>query len=293
MHSFTYDTDDCLSFLTNSNQAKKSRKEREQGRGRQGERLSLCFAAGASACIPLFCSPGFAQAGCSSILVVYAFPWSFNGEYVRTTILGTGNFATVDTFNAYYDTPTASQLAAYHAVLVYSWDSFSDATLLGDRLADFHDQGGGVVVAYAANSGNDGGHILRGAYGAADNGYALLHYASGGNLDSPDSLGDVLEPQSPLLTGVASLTASNAFRSSAPVISGQGIVVARWSGGLPLVVRGMRGNSTLVELNFWPASSGLYSNSWSGDGAALMRNALKYSRCMLCGPGTFSATGEA
>ncbi len=200
---------------------------------------------------------------------------------MQATLLGTGAFAKVDIFNAYFDTPTASQLADYHAVLVYSWDGFSNATLLGDRLADYHDQGGGVVVAWAANM------HLQGAYGAADNGYALLDYATGSMIDSSDTLEDVLEPESPLLTGVVSLGASNAFRSSALVISGRGFVVARWGGAQPLVVRGVRGNRTLVELNLFPPFF------VSGDGADLMLNVLKYSRCMLCGPGTFSAAGEA
>ncbi len=245
--------------------------------------------AGATACTQRqhFCSSGFAQAACSSVLVVYAYPSSFDGEDVQATLLGMGAFAKVDTFNAYFDTPTASQLGDYHAVLVYSWDGFSNATLLGDRLADYHDQGGGVVVAWAANLNMH----LQGAYGAADNGYALLDYATGSMIDSPDTLGDVLEPESPLLTGVTSLAASSAFRSSAVVISGRGYEVARWGGAQPLVVRGMRGNRTLVELNLWPPSRRLFSNCWSGNGEALLRNALKYSRCMLCGPGTFSATG--
>ena len=211
-----------------------------------GDVMAWCLFAGATACSRLFCSSGFAQAACNSVLVVYAYPFSFNGEDVQATLLGTGAFTTVGTFNAYYDTPTASQLAAYHAVLVYSWDGLRNATLLGDRLADYHDQGGGVVVAWAANM------HLKGAYGAAGNGYALLDYAAGSMIDSSDTLGDVLEPGSPLLTGVTSLGASNAFRSSALVISGRGFVVARWGGGLPLVVRGLRGNRTLVELNLWP-----------------------------------------
>jgi hypothetical protein len=239
-----------------------------------------------------YCSPG-AVATCDAILVVSTN--TLVGADVRATLFGTGAFATVDLFNASSSTPNASQLAAYHAVFVFSGDDpLSDATLLGDRLADFHDQGGGVVVAYAANSGNNSDHSLGGAYGTADKGYALLDYASGSWDALSDELGDVLEPQSPLLTGVSFLAASNALRSTA-VMSGRAIIVARWKGGAgePLVLRGQRGNRTLVELNFYPSSSSLDPGYWIGDGAALMRNALKYSRCMLCRPGTFSATGEA
>ena len=73
-------------------------------------------------------------------------------------------------------------------------------------------------------------------------------------------------------------------------------MVAQWrgSGGgrEPLVVRGVRGNRTLVQLNLFPASASVDPAFWTGDGAALMRNALKYSRCMLCGAGTIFVAGE-
>lgn len=76
------------------------------------------------------------------------------------------------------------------------------------------------------------------------------------------------------------------------MISGRGIVVARWRGGgqEPL---GMRGGRTLVELNMFPVSSRLSSDYWTGDAAALLRNALKYSLCMPCTPGTFVCLGAA
>ncbi len=207
---------------------------------------------------------------------------------MQATLHRTEAFTTVDIFDAYSSTPTASQLSSYHAVLVFCWSGlpFNNATLLGDRLAAFHDQGGGVVITMDANTAAWSGNLL-GVFGTASNGYALLDYASGNSISSSDSLGDLLEPQSPLLTGVTSFWAAS--RSTAPVINGTGIVVARWRGGgqEPLVLRGKRGGRTLVELNFWPVSS------WTGDGAALMRNALKYSRCMPCRPGTFSVGGEA
>jgi hypothetical protein len=247
-----------------------------------------------------YCPPGAATA-CDSVLVVFD-DYPQLGADVRATLLGTGAFATVDTFDAtdfYGGTPTAAQLAAYHAVLAYSTGSgFSDATLLGDRLAAYHDQGGGVVVATYANVWDVTANTiqgLRGAYGTAANGYALFNYALGVEAHPSDSLGEVLEPKSPLLAGVASLTATQAARSTGPVISGRGAVVARWLGGgkEPLVVRGARGNRTLVELNFYPPSSKALPGLWVGDGAALLRNALKYSRCMPCPSRTFAAAGNA
>jgi hypothetical protein len=115
---------------------------------------------------------------------------------------------------------------------------------------------------------------LGGAYGTAVNGYALVDYSASGSQGGAGSLGTVLEPESPLMYGVASFSASTALRSNNAVTQ-NAVVVARWASGEPLVLRGTRGSRTLVELNFSP----LYS-AWTGDGAVLLRNALKYSRCI-------------
>jgi hypothetical protein len=245
-----------------------------------------------------YCPPG-ADTACSSVLVVYAGYPSWAAD-VQSSLRATGAFTTVDTLPAYSGsgTPTAAQLAAYDAVLVFSdGDSFSDAALLGDRLAAYHDGGGGVVVAYSANAGSTRGYGLEGAYGTPEGGYALLNYSSGSIVGSADALGDVAEPQSPLMAGVAALNATSAVRSTAGVVGGRGVVVARWRGGgrEPLVIRGTRGGRTLVELNFYPVSSRADGGGWTGDGAALLRNALKYSRCMPSGPGagSESAAGAA
>jgi hypothetical protein len=240
-----------------------------------------------------YCSPG-ATTICDAVLVVCASA-AFCTD-AQTRLRGTGAFATVDTFDASSGTPTAAQLAAYHAVVAFSHSGgFSDPALLGDRLAAYHDQGGGVVIAPFANANAPGyGNTLKGAYGTPSNGYALLDYANGSYSYPADTLGDVMEPQSPLMVGVTSLSALHAYRSTSSVISGRGVVVARWRGGgqEPLVVRGTRGNRTLVELNFFPGSIDAYvSSGWTGDGALLMRNALKYSRCMANGSGTSSTAG--
>ena len=243
------------------------------------------------------CPPGAIQAACAKVLVVGA-EYAPGLADVQQTLQGMNAFATVDTFDARsvsdggIGTPSAAQLAEYDAVLTFSvWD-YADAGLMGDRLAAYHDQGGGVVVATAANAGAHPAR-LQGAYGAVGNGYALLDYASGGYTENPDSMGAVLEPQSPLMAGVASFAAQQARQGTASVVAGRGVVVARWAGGgqEPLVLRGTRGNRTLVELNFWPLSSSVLSWAWTGDGGLLMRNGLKYSRCMPCGMGTYAGAG--
>jgi hypothetical protein len=256
------------------------------------ERDSGSPLAGASRC-SAYCSPGTVPAVCNSILIIYSD--HFSAE-VLATVRGTGAFTKVDGFNAEIGTPTMEQLAAYDAVLVYTNGRLQDPVLVGDRLAAYHDQGGGVVIATFASVMPDA-NGLQGAYAEASNGYAMMHYAQGVYDLSPNSIGDILEPLNPLLTDVASFCAYYGVQSTAPVISGRAVVVARWRFGsmAPLVVRGVRGNRTLVELNFFPPSIRAFVALWLGDGAALLRNALKYLRCTLCGFGSFSASieGEA
>ncbi len=226
-----------------------------------------------------YCSPGSATI-CDSVLIVHSTSSSSYEGDVQAALQRTGAFAAVDTFNAGSSTPAASLLAAYHAVFVFCNNDFGDGALLGDRLAAYHDQGGGVIVVEAANVNGR----LRGTYGTPANSYALLDYAAGAWAYGWNSLGDVLEPESPLLTGLASFSTLT-YWSTAPVVSSVGVVVVRWQNGLPLVLRGARGERTLVELNFWPSPT---NQDWA---AGLMLNAIKYSRCKLCAPGTFAAAG--
>ncbi len=233
-----------------------------------------------------------AETKCTSVCVVCGAKKTWCDD-VRSTLFNTGAFAAVDTFDASYATPSSSQLAAYDAVLVFSDNAnaswvFSDPVLLGDRLASYHDQGGGVVVTWKSNVGGvDDAVRLQGAYGTPSKGYALSNWIQGSWTCPADWLGNIAEAQSPLMKDVITLTAQNAFRSTAPLISGRGVGVAFWNNGgkEPLVIRGFRGSRTLVELNFFPVSNAVVTvhdwwKGWTGDGDKLLRNALKYSRCM-------------
>jgi hypothetical protein len=243
-----------------------------------------------------YCLAGAAMV-CDSVLVVCAMQTSWC-ENVRSTLRGTGAFTTVDAFDASISTPSSSQLAGYHAVFVFSdngrayGSGFSDPRLMGDRLANYHNQGGGVVVAWKSNVAQDAVRLL-GAYGLSSNGYTLTDWSQGSGIYPSDSLG-WFDIESPLMKDVRTLDATHAFQSTAPLISGRGVLVASWRNGQPLVVRGTKGTRTLVELNFFPVTSTVNSwfSGWTGDGAKLMRNALKFSRCMLCEPGTFAGAGD-
>jgi hypothetical protein len=199
-------------------------------------------------------------------------------EDVQSKLLATGAFAAVDIFDAITATPSLSTLRSYSAVLTWCSVPYISASGLGDVLAQYWDGGGAVVVAIV---GNNIGNKLRGRFGTNTNGYILIDGSADQEYPS-DYLGTVHEPQSPLMTGVANLSADFAVRSMGDVING-GIVVARWaSNGRPLVLRGTKASRPLATLHMMPASSSVSSNLWRGDGANLMRNALIYSVCGSC-----------
>ena len=249
---------------------------------------------------------------------------------VQSNLLATGAFAAVDLFNANAATPSLSFLQTYNVVLTWTDDSgYSSEVLqigysysygyysysysyvdeyfdnsfdanynspfnLGNLLAQYWDNGGAVVVATFANVNSN----LLGRLGNSTNGYILLDGTA--NVLSP-AMSDaitVLEPSSPLMTGVTYLSAASAFKSAGNVING-GVVVAKWNGGQPLVVQGSKNGRPLVAVNMFPPSSAAITGGWTGDGAALLRNALLFSACtpclcVPCQPGSYSnSTGKS
>jgi hypothetical protein len=144
----------------------------------------------------------------------------------------------------------------------------ADSVAFGDVLATYFDQGGRVVVATFANASVP----LAGRW-AAD-GYQLVEPL--GQDQPPETAPLVfLEPGSPLLAGVESLTASSAFRSNGGTING-GVIVATWGSGAPLVVRGVHNGRALAALNMFPPSADARTDLWLGSGAEIMRNALSF-----------------
>ena len=230
-----------------------------------------------------YCSPGSGLPGPVRVLLVYgsstgssAYEWD-----VQAKLRATGAFETVDLFNANATVPTLSKLLAYHAVLVWSNPGFYSPIQIGNVLADYWDSGGSVVPAMMTIVFSN----LRGRFGNLSNGYMLID-GSAGNNGTAAALGDVLEPESPILTGVSAISAIQSWRSMGAITNG-GVVVARWGSSQPLVVRGLREGRNLVALNMFPASSSVSSAWWTGDGAALMRNSLLFSVCKHCDPGKY------
>jgi hypothetical protein len=173
-------------------------------------------------------------------------------------------------------TPSASSLSQYGAILVYNddYNPYADPTGLGNELAAYFNAGGRVVIALFA----DAGYPIGGDFAAQN--FLLLN-----PVDAPEatdsfsasSSAQDLVPTSPILTGVASIS-GNGWRGAQALQNG-GVAVAKWASGNPLAVvgtvtdaRGVARN--IVDLNILPTD--IATGAWTGDGIALLRNALLY-----------------
>lgn len=175
---------------------------------------------------------------------------------------------------------TPQMLEGYDAVVTWGNFVYEDSLATGDVLADFVDDGGGVVV-FAYGMRDSGLQGLRGRF--VDGGY-LATTLSPDNLEDPVlGLGDA-EGDHRILDGVATFSAS---RRSSDLEAAEGAsVVASYDNGELLVVTNEPAGRTVV-VNFFPISQHAYGGGWDPDtdGARLMANAVWWSMGPSCGDG--------
>jgi hypothetical protein len=184
----------------------------------------------------------------------------------RDKLMATGGFADVVVLpesGCGAATPTLQDLEQYDAVAVWNDCGFQEPQALGDVLADYVDGGGHVVVAAFA-----GADSIRGRF--STEGYSAVVSSADGEDGQAHLVAD--DADDPLLAGVGSFDGGgSSYRI--PVAPAEGsTVVAHWSTGEPLVVRGAKS----IYLNFFPPSSDVRGDFWdaSTDGTRLLANAL-------------------
>ncbi len=201
---------------------------------------------------------------------------SWNSD-VTNKIAGVGSLPKVDFIPVTPSdpVPTLAQLRAYQSVLVYSDSGFNNNTNMGNVLADYADQGGGVALATFV-FWNSGGLSIQGRL--VTGGY--LPFTTGGQATAANLtlLKDL--PLHPLLDGVNSLNGGSSSYHNNPIAAAAGAtLVAHWSNAQPLVGAKDLASGHSAGLNFFPPSSDATGFGWmSGtDGAKLMANALLWS----------------
>lgn len=194
----------------------------------------------------------------------------------RDKLLASGQFDSVSIINAGLETPDASTLSMFDAVFVWSNFDFDDSVTLGDRLADYVDAGGGVVLAVFATTSDVQSRFLAGRWFSG--GYDVIDDQMG-NDAGPATLGTVHLPAHPLAAGVSQLDGGTAsFRPSTTQLNG-GTLVASWSDGSPLIAFRDDLAGPRVDLGLYPPSDDVSSLFWdtTTDGAAILSNALAFA----------------
>lgn len=196
---------------------------------------------------------------------------------ITNKIAAVGFIPAVDLIPVYTGaTPSLAQLRNYQSVMVFSDYSFADPNAMGDVLADYLDQGGGVVVQPLAFATNGASYGLAGRI--STNGYLPFTATTYAFVPGATLVKDL--PSHPLLDGVNSLNSGTDGILNSPMYTNTGAFqAAHWNNGLALAGGQTDGAGRCAGLNFFPPSSDAYAPGWvsSTDGARLMANALLWS----------------
>jgi hypothetical protein len=185
---------------------------------------------------------------------------------VQAYLVGSGLFGAVDLWSGDVSTPTLGNLAQYDAVLLMSDTPWVDATLMGDRLAGYVDNGGGVVDSIFSYTQHTAGLFRDRAYSP------ITAYSAYG---TALTLG-VIAAGSPLMSGVSTFADFTFHDDDAQVTPGA-TSIAAYSNGAALEAAWVpSGAGTVVALNFYPPSSRLRADFWdfNTDGERIVANAL-------------------
>ncbi len=220
--------------------------------------VAACATAPAAADVLIAGAPGGGQAWLDDVVA---------------QLLGTGKIpGNIDTFNIGSGTPTLAQLQTYDSVMVFTDGAAQNADLLGDRMADYVDSGGGVVQAVFSwhNSIPLGGRWMSG-------GYSPLTYAAQSQ-GTELFIGTRHLPGHPVLANVATFSGGTASYHNTVNVAGGGTAIADWTNGAPLVAEMTGFGGRIIGLNFYPPSSDARADFWrtSTDGDQLMANAMVY-----------------
>lgn len=188
---------------------------------------------------------------------------------LRDQLLASPGVAGVDFFNvaspeegAPGTTPSASELAAYDAVIAASDCPFNDPAALGDEIAVYQDAGGVVVVAAPwtiadyYSEANVGGRWLSGGYWPAT---ATEDHWEQRTLSPVDNAHPVFDGVGPL----------SAYHSLALTVDPAAQVLATWDGQLPAVV--IKGRAAVVN-----ELLGDYNTQRTGNFGRLIANLVNY-----------------
>eukprot|EP01111_Echinosteliopsis_oligospora_P013767 TRINITY_DN501_c0_g1_i2.p1 TRINITY_DN501_c0_g1~~TRINITY_DN501_c0_g1_i2.p1 ORF type:complete len:328 (-),score=75.59 TRINITY_DN501_c0_g1_i2:426-1409(-) len=150
--------------------------------------------------------------------------------------------------------PTLAELQRYAGVLVYSYNSsaFLDGGLMGDVLADYVDNGGGVVISVFTNCNNLRNGFIKGRFLEGNYHPIMPARQHDTNGKRPLTLGRIHEPMHNIMNNVKSLDGGKSSFFCPGALQPEAKLVADWSNGVPLVVELQKKLGQVVALNFFP-----------------------------------------
>ena len=179
-----------------------------------------------------------------------------------------------DAVNPNVDQLTLEQCDRYDAVLIFSSSTFTEPDELGDALADYVDNGGGVVVGAIASDSDS--HGVGGRFDKE--GYSPLNRGQRSH-ESRHSLGKRVLPDHPIIQNVNTFDGGSQSWRVTTTVSETGKLIAEWEDGVPLVAEKIIGERACsVALNMWPPSMNISKDGWETltDGTTLILNSLLY-----------------
>ena len=189
--------------------------------------------------------------------------------------------ARIDLFDAATTTPSATDLVGYDAMLVYNEVAFADPIALGDTVAAFVEDGGGLVLAgnvFASGLELEGRYASQGMSPFTGLGTAA---APGGNLPITILSGEDLWTIGPqrghiIFYGYQSFDGgAGSYQVQGLQLIPQATSLATWGNFEPAVVTlepGVPGQGRVAALNLFPPSNLVDASSWNPqtDGARLL-----------------------
>jgi len=176
-------------------------------------------------------------------------------------------FSTIDTINVSSNggrNLSLSNLVAggYGVVLTFSDYAYLNPTAMGDTLAAFMEQGGGVVVGVFAD---DPGWGMGGRYSTQYMPFPKLPVAP-----NAGTLGTVDQPTHPIMQGISAISVGN-YRSATTTMQ-HGRRIAAWNTGSNLVGAFDTLGHRTAEVGFFPTA--WKYTAWGGHNARMMVNAM-------------------
>jgi hypothetical protein len=202
---------------------------------------------------------------------------------VQQKISNTGKFVQVDAVNLNNRIPTLPEAMSYDAILMWGGHVQFDpttATAVGNVLADYADNGRGVVISTFALGCDVSGFWIPTGRWDADR-YHVMNPVISQDQDTRLYLGTIYDPSNPVMAGVTTFDGgSSSFYVPITTFATDSVRVADWSNDVPLVaVKDLADLGRRVDLNFCPVSSDMRSDLWvvGTNGDLLLANALQWA----------------